>query len=74
MKNLGRSRVGLRYERMRKGGGEGNSKHLELTLCRLRQCSSATSWWKLPSVTFNVSSKDNSGFCSGREHSSYPPE
>lgn len=33
------------------------------TLCRPRQCSSATSWWKFPSVTFSVSSKDNRGFC-----------
>lgn len=32
-------------------------------MCRPRQCSSATSWWKFPSVTFSVSSKDNRGFC-----------
>jgi hypothetical protein len=35
-------------------------------LCRLRQCSSATSWWKFPSVIFSVSSKDNRGFCQGK--------
>lgn len=38
-----------------------------VTLCRPRQCSSATNWWKFPSVTFSVSSKDSRGFCGGRE-------
>lgn len=38
-----------------------------VTLCRPRQCSSATNWWKFPSVTFIVSSKDSRGFCGGRE-------
>lgn len=38
-----------------------------VTLCRPRQCSSATNWWKFPSVTFSVSSKDSRGFCSGKE-------
>lgn len=36
-------------------------------MCRPRQCSSATNWWKFPSVTFSVSSKDSRGFCSGKE-------
>lgn len=40
-------------------------------MCRPRQCSSATNWWKFPSVTFSVSSKDNRGFCIGRG-GSYP--
>lgn len=35
-------------------------------MCRPRQCSSATNWWKLPSVTFSVSSKDSTGFCGGK--------
>ena len=33
---------------------------------RPRQCSSATNWWKFPSVTFSVSSKDSTGFCGGK--------
>lgn len=36
-------------------------------MCRPRQCTSATNWWKFPSVTFSVSSKDSSGFCVGGE-------
>lgn len=38
-----------------------------ITLFRPRQCSSATSWWKFPSVAFKVSSKDRRGFCGGRK-------
>lgn len=53
--------------RRRESKGEGEKEtglaNLEHTLCRLRQCSSATNWWKLLSVTFSVSSKDNKGFC-----------
>lgn len=58
--------------RERRGGREKKTEGRqastqERTLCRLRQCNSATNWWKLPSVTFSVSSKDNKGFCCGRE-------
>lgn len=47
---------------LRWGGAPGRGG---VTLCRPRQCSSATSWWKFPSVTFSVSSKDSRGFCHG---------